>query len=101
MLKKRNAQGLSITMIVAAVIALVIIVVIIAILTRNLGSFSSGAGTAISCRSVCEGFRMKVGFEHNKNDCKVADNEKYIPGTFDELPVDTLGTRSVCCCQKP
>lgn len=42
MLKKRKAQGLSITTIIVAVIGLIILVVIIAILTGRMGIFSEG-----------------------------------------------------------
>jgi len=42
MLKKRDAQGLSITTIIVAVIGLIVVVVLIAIFTGRIGSFGKG-----------------------------------------------------------
>ena len=58
MLKKRNAQGLSITTIIVAVIGLIVVVVLIAIFTGRIGSFGKGLDAAEkniiqSCSSLC------------------------------------------------
>jgi len=42
MLKKRNAQGISIRVLIIAAIALIVLIVLIAIFTGKLGIFSSG-----------------------------------------------------------
>lgn len=58
MLKKRNAQGLSITTIIIAVIGLLIVIVLIAIFTGRIGGFSKGLDTAETdvkrCDVLCE-----------------------------------------------
>jgi len=48
MLKKRNAQGISIQVIIIAAIALVVLVVLIAIFTGKFGIFSSGINKILS-----------------------------------------------------
>ena len=53
MLKKRNAQGLSITMIVVAVVALIVVVVMIAVFSGKMGSFKTASAAAVSCNAVC------------------------------------------------
>ena len=54
MLSKKSAQGMSITVIVAAVIGLIIIVVIVAVLTGKLGTFSTTASAQGDCSTVCK-----------------------------------------------
>jgi len=46
MLKKRNAQGISIRVIIIAVIALIVLVVLIAVFTGRFGSFGEGLDVA-------------------------------------------------------
>ena len=53
MLKKRNAQGLSINVIVAAVIALIILLVLVAMLTGKFGDFSRGVGSLGNPAQLC------------------------------------------------
>ena len=50
---KKRGQGLSITVIVAAVIGLIVVVVIVAILTGKLGTFSTTASAQGDCSAVC------------------------------------------------
>jgi hypothetical protein len=54
MLKKRNAQGLTISVIIMAVVGLIIVVVLVAMLTGNLGGFSKGARDSGTCTTVCK-----------------------------------------------
>ena len=54
MLKKRNAQGLTISVIIMAVVGLIIVVVLVAMLTGNLGGFSKGARDSGTCTAVCK-----------------------------------------------
>lgn len=63
MIKKRNAQGLSITAIVVAVIALIVIVVLIAVFSGRMGDFRTGLTGAGSCAAVCNaaGFGGSTG----------------------------------------
>ncbi len=42
MLREKSAQGMSITVIIAAVIGLIVLVVVVAVLTGKLGGFSKG-----------------------------------------------------------
>ncbi len=53
MLKKRNAQGLSITVIIAAVIGLIIIVVVVMMLTGKLGAFGKGVDEQSNIAKTC------------------------------------------------
>jgi len=53
MLKKRNAQGLSVSIIIMAVVGLIILVVIVAMVTGKLGGFSKGARDSGTCTTVC------------------------------------------------
>ncbi|MEK6876786.1 MAG: hypothetical protein AABX63_05195, partial [Nanoarchaeota archaeon] len=50
----KRGQGMSITVIVAAVIGLIILVVVIAMLTGKLGGFSKGVSAAGGCDSICK-----------------------------------------------
>ena len=49
MLKKRNAQGISVNVIIIVAIALIVLVVLIAIFTGRLGSFVIGVDETASC----------------------------------------------------
>ena len=96
MLKKRNAQGLSITTIVVAVIGLIVIVVMVALLTGKLGAFSSGVESAVSCGNVCKAIGMIRSEEYPvENACKMKENDgyRYMPGDFS----DRKGR--ACCCK--
>lgn len=53
MLNKRG-QGMSITVIIAAVIGLIVIVVVVAVLTGKLGTFSTTASSQGDCATVCK-----------------------------------------------
>lgn len=93
MLKKKNAQGLSITTIVAAVIGLIIIVVIIAIMSGRLGSFSSGTEETATCRNNCAAAGMDPSQE-TETVCKATYRSKIVPGSFKDV-----STGKVCCCK--
>ena len=54
MLKKRNAQGLSVSIIIMAVVGLIIVVILVAMLTGNLGGFSKGARDSGTCSTICK-----------------------------------------------
>ena len=54
MLKKRNADGMSINVIVLAVISLIILVVLIAILTGRIGNFIGTVKESQSCNEICK-----------------------------------------------
>ena len=102
MLKKRDAQGLSITTIIIAVIALVIIIVLIAILTGKLGDFGSGlksfgdasktcssqgtgSGVATELMDECEGGETAIlssdGPGQGKKCCKTVSSTTTTPTT--------------------
>ena len=51
---KKRGQGLSITVIIAAVIGLIVLVVVVAILTGKLGTFSTTASSQGDCNAVCK-----------------------------------------------
>lgn len=92
MLKKRNAQGLSITTIIIAVIGLLIVIVLIAIFTGRIGGFSKGLDTAETgvktCSSMCEVQGLTEDEATDAEKCKDA-NGRVLRGSF---------TGGFCCC---
>ena len=93
MLDKRG-QGLSITVIVAAVIGLIIIVVLIMMLTGKLGGFSKGVEGAVSCENTCTALGMKVKSPTlTESGCIKTSGGRVIPGKFSDV-----GEDRVCCC---
>ena len=80
---KKSGQGLSITVIVAAVIGLIVVVVIVALLTERLGDFSKGVDESNSCANACKAL-SKTGVDASP--CRGIE----LPGTFKE--------GSDCCC---
>ena len=76
MLKKRNAQGLSITTIILAVIGIIIIIVLIAMFTGRLGIFSEKLKeqSEVSCLNLCTALNMVVA-ESCTNGNKKVRNE--------------------------
>ena len=92
MLKKKDAQGLSITTIIVAVIGLIVLVVLIAVFTGRIGTFGKGLEAANSCQSACSAFGWKPTNEVAAT-C-LASDEKYIPGKFKDTDIG-------CCCEKP
>ena len=91
MLKKRNAQGLSITTIIVAVIGLIILVVLVAVFTGRIGSFGKGLDTAKSCQSACQALGKDPSVQ-TASACTASD-EVYLPGKF----ATPHGTS--CCCE--
>ena len=55
MLKKRNAQGISMHVIIVAVIALIVLIVLIAMFTGKFGGFSKGIGSFGNPSLTCIG----------------------------------------------
>jgi len=53
MLKKKNAQGISVHVIIIAVIALIVLIVLIAIFTGKFGEFSKGIGSFGNPSKTC------------------------------------------------
>ena len=92
---KKRGQGLSITVIVAAVIALIILVVLIGIFTGRLNIYSSGVNELTTCKNTC----MNIGYDDSgalpKGDCKkfIKDKGRVIPGTFGDVEEG-----KECCC---
>ena len=56
MIKKRDAQGMSINVIVLAAIALIILVIVVAVLSGKFGLFTGTTDKVTSCRSICGNF---------------------------------------------
>ena len=84
MIKKRNAQGLSITTIVIAVIALIVLVVLITILTGKLGAFGEGVSGVATCANACKALGKIV--DTSSGSCSGTS----LPGDYTE--------GSNCCC---
>jgi len=69
MLKKRNAQGLSIHIIIIAVLGLIILIAVILMLSGRIGDFSEGADG-----EVCAGENLWVKLGWTEDPC-VADTD--------------------------
>jgi len=100
MLKKRNAQGLSITTIIVAVIGLIVLIVLVAVFTGRIGSFSKGIEEANTCASVCDSLGMniqknQIGTGTDANSCGNPTTEKLIGGSFGDI----TWADGVCCCK--
>ena len=95
MLKKRNAQGLSITTIIVAVIGLIILIVLIAIFTGRIGSFSKGLDTAETdvktCNTLCVVQGLSKSTASTIDTCRSA-NGRVLSGSTD------VTSPAVCCC---
>ena len=80
MLKKRNAQGLSITTIILAVIGIIIIIVLVAMFTGRLGIFSEKLEeqSDVKCPTLC------TALGKTKIDCSTDGAER---------------VRKECCCK--
>lgn len=94
MLKKRSAQGLSITTIIVAVIGLVIVVVLIAVFTGRIGSFGTELDKSKTCTSVCTAIGLNPSGEDDRPTCRAKADGRSI-GLKDEFP-DVAD--KYCCC---
>ena len=96
MLKKRSAQGLSITTIIVAVIGLVIVVVLIAVFTGRIGSFGTELDKSKTCTSVCTsiGKQTIAGGVEDPASCGNDPGERLV-GTLDEF---SDAPDKYCCC---
>jgi len=100
MLREKNAQGMPITIIVAAVIGLIIIVVMVMLLTGKLGAFGKGVESAASCETTCKAIGADSGSGFQKDLCKDYNDgikttrRKIISGTYPDVDKD-----GVCCCK--
>ncbi len=66
MLKKRDAQGLSINVIIIAVIALVVLIVLVAIFTDRLGIFSRGVSELETCKGLGGECKVACGVDEER-----------------------------------
>ena len=96
MLKKRNAQGLSINLIVLTVIGLVVLVVIIAIFTGRINVFSSGVDELTSCENSCNNIGADDNEARIEGFCTSGPiySKKVLPGTFSDIKEGWE-----CCCR--
>ena len=96
MLKKKNAQGLSITTIIIVIIGLIVLVVLILLFTGKLGDFSSGVNSLGDPAKYCAGNApggqggKVVPITTSVTDC-TAPTVKII--ARDTLP----GSNKICC----
>ena len=105
MLKKRNAQGLSITTIIIAVIGLIVIIVLITIFTGRIGGFGKGLDTSLkdvkTCSSLCgiNGMDKTTSEKASAVACSASSSPEIetrtIPGTFTDV-----SDGNVCCCRR-
>ena len=99
MLGKRNAQGLSITVIIAAVIGLIVLVVVVAILTGKLGGFSKGVDAASeditkNCAEIGAGYTLRESISA----CTSLTTDR-IAGAGGKVVTskDAIASGKVCC----
>lgn len=90
MLREKSAQGMPITVIVAAVIGLIIIVVIVMVLTGKLGAFGKGLEEQEKFGKKCNDYD-----EDNKNaELKAACAAT---GETEIITSDSIATGKKCC----
>ena len=97
---KKRGQGLSITVIVAAVIGLIVLVVVVAILTGKLGTFSKGVESAVSCENSCKAIGADKHSSLLKANCVTSAAIKkvqIIPGGTGRFSDITLANNECCC----
>ena len=92
MIKKRNAQGLSISTIIIAVIGLIVVIVLIAIFTGRIGGFSKGLDTAETDVKRCDTLCEVQGLAKSAAADNAACSGRVIRGSFTDV------TSGVCCC---
>jgi len=114
MLKKRKAQGLSITTIIIAVIGLIVIVVLIGLFTGRIGSLNVGLDESIADAKTCNSRCTALGLNFKTvvpPFCGDQTGEKMLSGTFtdvtgkanyddpdDDPDVGAVSLKKVCCC---
>lgn len=104
---KKRAQGLSITVIIAAVIGLIIIVVVVMMLTGKLGAFGRGTDESVAgsaqgffsaCKDACKLFtKEKSSADETEAGCKAINptlHPQVVPGSYSDVPAG-----KVCCCR--
>ena len=94
---KKRGQGLSITVIIAAVIGLIVLVVIIAVLTGKLGAFGKGIQEQEKFGKKCNELKNDAGsatavLRANGEDCKSWEVEL--------ISSDSIATGRKCCVAK-
>ena len=99
---KKRAQGLSITVIIAAVIGLIVLVVVIMMLTGKLGAFGKGVESASSCENTCKAIgRDEIYTRITESGCKSTNGATYMPGIYSDIKGGTATSPYVCCCRSP
>ncbi len=76
MLKKRNAQGLSIHIIIIAVLGLIILIAVILMLSGRIGDFSEGAD-----KELCAGESLWVKLGWTEDPCVADTDEGGLPSS--------------------
>jgi len=99
MLRKRDAQGLSMNIIVLAVIGLIVLVVLIGILTGKLTFYTSGVNELTTCESTCKNIGYKSSNIFSEEGCTI-NGGKSLPGAFSDVSgTFAHGPKKICCCQ--
>jgi len=95
MLKMKNAQGMSITVIIVAIIGFMVLIAVIMIFSGKFDDFRSGIGKAVTCEDACKviGFEVSSSFPSAQNCKGPNERNKVIPGKYSDIPEDR-----VCCC---
>jgi len=95
----KNAQGMSINVIIVAIIALIVLVIVIMLFSGKFDDFRSGIGKAVTCEDACKAIGMrKTLYSYDGDGClglPVSNSPKIISGTYS----DVTGANEVCCCR--
>ena len=94
MLREKSAQGMPITVIVAAVIGLIIIVVVVMMLTGKLGAFGKGLEEQEKFGKKCEEFKNNAGVAAALNPVGQEDCDSW---EMEMISSDSIATGRKCC----
>ena len=102
MFKKKNAQGMSITVIIVAIIALIVLVAEIMIFSGKFDDFRSGIGKAVTCEDACKAIGYDFSAAISKRDCvrefSSGSLGEPIPGTYSDVSGSSSTGKIICCC---
>jgi len=104
MLKKKEAQGLSVNIVVVVVIGLLVLVVLIGILSEKLGFYSSSVRELTTCESTCKNIGYSSGRSTTESSCINDVKGNVIPGKFSDVGaaasdnVKLKDEERKCCC---
>ena len=96
MLKKKKAQGMSITVIIMAIIGLAILIFVIMLFSGKFDDFRSGIGKAVTCEDACKVLGADNHRSLLKSNCvdSPLSMKKIVSGAYSDITLPN----NLCCC---